>query len=281
MTTLPREGLGLGLRPTHYADILASPPRLDFFEVLSENYMHTGGRPLHMLDRIAERFPVVLHGVSMNVAGTDRLDRDYLRELKVLQRRCGALWISDHLCWTAVDGVQLHDLMPVPYDEPTLDHVVARVRAIQDVLEQPLVLENPSTYVRFTPATFDEAGFLAALVERTGCRLLVDVNNVFVSAVNHGLDPEAWLRAIPWASVAWLHIAGHTTLPSHRIDTHDHPVCPAVWRLHALAQQLSGGCPTVLERDDRIPPLHELVAELHQARAGRRQPREPVRGVAS
>ncbi|MBL8749042.1 MAG: DUF692 domain-containing protein [Planctomycetes bacterium] len=275
MNSLPHEALGLGLRPSHYDEIFAAPPPLDFFEVLSENYMHTGGRPLRMLDRVAERFPVVLHGVSMNVAGTDPIDRDHLRELRALQRRCGARWISDHLCWTAVDGVHLHDLLPIPYDEATLDHVAARVRRIQDELEQPLVLENPSTYVRFAARDFDEVGFLAALVERTGCRLLVDVNNVYVSGTNHGFDPEDWLRRVPWAHVVWLHLAGHTTTPTHRIDTHDQSVCPAVWRLHALAQELSDGRPTVLERDDAIPPLAQLVAELQRAR---RVPRStPVR----
>jgi uncharacterized protein (UPF0276 family) len=277
--SLPRRALGLGLRPTHYADILAHAPSLDFFEVLSENYLRTGGRPLQMLDRIAKHFPVVLHGVAMNVAGTDAIDRGYLRELKALQRRCGALAISDHLCWTAHDGVQLHDLMPIPYTEEAMRHVAARVRRIQDELEQPLVLENPSTYLQFAGADYDEAAFLAELVRRTDCRLLVDVNNVFVSAQNHGADADAWLRAIPWASVAWLHVAGHSVLPTHRIDTHDAPVCSDVWRLHALAQRLAGGLPTVLERDDAIPPLADLVHELTQGarRAGARS----LTGVAS
>jgi len=279
MHTLPSDALGLGLRPTHYRDILASSPPVDFFEVLSENYLHTGGRPVRMLDRIAERFPVVLHGVSMNVAGTDPLDRDYLRELRALQRRCRAGWISDHLCWTAVDGVQLHDLLPIPYTEAALEHVAARVRLVQDVLEQPLVLENPSTYVQFADADYGEAEFLRELVRRTGCRLLVDVNNVFVSAHNHGFDAEAWLRTIPWSAVVYLHLAGHTELSTHLLDTHDRPVRREVWRLHALAQQLAGGLPTVLERDDAIPPLAELVDELRRGARGR--VRAPRRGVAS
>ncbi len=282
-TKLAPAALGLGLRPVHYADLLAAPadaPPIDFCEVLSENYLHTGGRPLHQLDRVAARLPVVMHGVSMNVAGTDPLDRDYLRELLALQRRVGARAISDHLCWTAIDGVQLHDLMPIPYCEDAMRHIAARVRRIQDVLEQPLVLENPSTYVQFAGAEYDEAAFLAELVRRTGCKLLVDVNNVFVSASNHGGDAAAWLRAIPWASVAWLHVAGHTVLPTHRIDTHDQQVCAEVWRLHALAQQLSGGLPTVLERDDAIPPLATLVTELQRARGNGRRP-HTARGVAS
>lgn len=263
-SNLPRRALGLGLRPTHYTDILAAPPELDFFEVLSENYMHTGGRPLRMLDRIAERFPVVLHGVSMNVAGTDPIDRVYLRELKKLQQRCRALAISDHLCWTAVDGVHLHDLLPIPYTEDALRHVASRVARIQDELGQALVLENPSTYVQFSGADYDEASFLAELTRRTGCGLLVDVNNVFVSAVNHGFDARAWLRAIPWERVQWLHVAGHTVLPTHRLDTHDQAVCAEVWALHALAQRLGGGLPTLLERDDAIPPLPALVDELER-----------------
>lgn len=278
-TKLHQRSLGLGLRPAHYEAILASAPPVDFFEILSENYLRTGGRPLHWLDRIAERFPVVMHGVCMNVAGTDRLDRGYLRELLALQRRCGALWISDHLCWTAVDGVHLHDLLPVPYTEAVLRHVSARVAAIQDVLGQPLVLENPSTYVQFHGADFDEAGFLAALVERTGCRLLVDVNNVAVSAHNHGFDAKAWLHRIPWASVQYLHVAGHSVLPTHRLDTHDQPVSGEVWRLHALAQHLSGGLPTVLERDDAIPPLEEVVGELRRAAAPARREAPPAHGL--
>lgn len=279
MRALPHNALGLGLRPSHYRDILASAPPLDFFEALSENYMHTGGRPVRMLDRIAERYPVVLHGVSMNIAGTDPLDRGYLRELRALQRRCGAGWISDHLCWTGVDGVQLHDLLPIPYTEAAMRHVAARVRQVQDALEQPLVLENPSTYVQFADADYGEAEFLAELVRRTGCKLLVDVNNVFVSAHNHGFDAEAWLRAMPWPHVVYLHLAGHSELPTHLLDTHDQPVRAEVWRLHALAQQLGGGLPTVLERDDAIPPLAELVDELRGgARAAARTPR---RGVAS
>lgn len=279
MRALPHNALGLGLRPPHYRDILASAPPLDFFEVLSENYMHTGGRPVRMLDRIAERYPVVLHGVSMNIAGTDPLDRAYLRELRVLQRRCGAGWISDHLCWTAVDGVQLHDLLPIPYTETAMRHVATRVRQVQETLEQPLVLENPSTYVQFADADYGEAEFLTELVRRTGCKLLIDVNNVFVSAHNHGFDAEAWLRTVPWPHVVYLHLAGHSELPTHLLDTHDQPVRREVWRLHALAQQLGGGLPTVLERDDAIPPLAELVDELRRgAGAVARMPR---RGVAS
>ncbi|MFY9343639.1 MAG: DUF692 domain-containing protein [Planctomycetota bacterium] len=272
-TRLPLRALGLGLRPVHYEAILASAPAVDFFEVLSDNYLHTGGRPLQWLDRIAERFPVVLHGVAMNVAGTDRLDRSYLRDLLGLQRRTGARWISDHLCWTAVDGVHLHDLLPIPYSEAVLRHVAARVAAIQHELGQPLVLENPSTYVQFAAADFDEAAFLAALAERTGCRLLVDVNNVVVSGHNHGFDPEQWLRTIPWSSVQYLHVAGHSILPTHRLDTHDQPVGAQAWRLHDLAQRLAGGLPTVLERDDAIPAFGELVGELQRAAATRRAPR--------
>jgi uncharacterized protein len=274
--SLSSRALGLGLRPQHYQDVLNQAPAVDFFEVLSENYMNTGGRPLQMLDRIAERHPVVLHGVSMNVAGTDRLDRAYLRELKALAQRCRARWISDHLSWCAVDGVHLHDLLPIPYTERALRHVAARVEAIQHELGCALVLENPSTYVQFDGAEFGEAEFLAALVERTGCELLVDVNNVFVSGSNHDFDPEAWLRAIPWRSVRYFHMAGHTVLPTHRLDTHDQPVCDEVVALHTLAQRLSR--PTVLERDDAIPPFAELVAELRRVAL---PASAQLRGVAS
>lgn len=263
-TSLPARALGLGLRTVHYGELLAAPPQVDFLEVLSENYMHTGGKPIRMLDRIAERYPLVLHGVSMNVAGTDPIDRAYLRELRALQRRCGALAISDHLCWTAIDGVHLHDLLPVPYTETAMAHVAMRVRRIQDELEQPLVLENPSTYAQCPGADYGEAAFLAELVRRTGCRLLVDVNNVHVSATNHGGDAEAWLRTMPWGSVAWVHTAGHAVRETHCIDTHDRPVCAAVWRLLQLARELGGNLPIVLERDDAIPPLAVLVDELRR-----------------
>src|SRR5262245_12068941 len=240
-------GIGLGLRSVHYQHILGKKPKVDFFEILSDNYMHTGGRPLHMLDQVAAHYPVVMHGVALNIGSVDPLDRDYLKELKTLQRRCGARWISDHLCWTGVQGIGLHDLMPMPYTEAALVHVQKRVQQVQDCLEQPLILENPSTYLEYAHGDFSEPGFLAALCQATGCGLLLDVNNVFVSSSNHGWDAEQYLRQVPWDHVVYFHLAGHTVHATHRLDSHDHPVCPEVWQLYALAHRLSGGRSTILE----------------------------------
>ena len=258
-------GIGLGLRTTHYPEILGEWPAIDFFEILSENFLHTGGRPVHILDRIAERYPIVMHGVSMNIGSTDALDRDYLRQLRSLAQRCRARWISDHLCWTGVDGKNLHDLLPLPYTKAALRHLVERVRMAQDLLEQPLVLENPSTYVEFARRDFSEVEFLGELTAQTGCGLLIDVNNVFVCADNHGFDAEAYLRAVPWQHVVYFHLAGHTVYETHRLDTHDSPVCDEVWQLYRLACELSGGRSTVLEWDANIPDLTTTHAEAQKA----------------
>ncbi len=258
-------GIGLGLRTAHYEDILGKWPAVDWFEILSENYMHTGGRPVHVLDQVAERYPVVMHGVSMNIGTTDPIDRTYLRELKALAARCNARWISDHICWTGVNGQNLHDLLPLPYTEAALRHLVARVKQVQDVLERPLVLENPSTYLQFAGADFTEPEFLRELTAATGCGLLMDVNNVFVCAENHGFDAEAYLRAVPWDHVVYFHLAGHTVHATHRLDTHDHPVCKEVWQLFALANRLSGGRSTLLEWDANIPDFATTHREAKKA----------------
>lgn len=258
-------GIGVGLRGVHYEHVLRRQPRVDFFELLTENHMHTGGWPLHVLDRVAERYPVVLHGVSLDIGGTDPLDRDYLRRLRELQRRSRARWVSDHLCWTAAGGAHLHDLLPLPRTRQALRHVAARVKVVQDVLGLPLVLENPSTYVEFHGAEFDEPTFLRELVHATGCGLLVDVNNVAVSAKNHGFDAAAWLRALPWDHVVYFHLAGHADHGSHRIDTHDRPVTDEVQDLYALAWQLSGGRTTLLEWDANVPGFATLHAEAKRA----------------
>lgn len=265
-------GIGLGLRTVHYGHILQHRPQVDWFEILSENYMHTGGRPVHVLDEIAARYPVVMHGVSMNIGGTDPLDRAYLTELKALQQRCKARWISDHICWTGVDGKNLHDLLPLPYTKAALKHLVARVQKVQDILEQPLVLENPSTYLQFAQDDFDEPSFLRELTAATGCGLLLDVNNVFVCAQNHGFDAEAYLRAVPWDHVVYFHLAGHTVHATHRLDTHDHPVCREVWQLYGLAHELSGGRSTLLEWDANIPSFAVTHREAKKALKWRVKP---------
>ena len=268
--TRPLHGFGLGLRPQHYAALLQGDgAAVDWLEIVSENYMVDGGRPLAMLDRIAERWPLAMHGVALNIGGSDPLDADYLRALSKLAKRVRPALISDHLCWTRHRGVQLHDLLPLPYDEDTLRHVAARVRRVQDALGAQLVLENVSSYLRFAGDTLDEAGFLSAVVADTGCGLLLDVNNVYVNAHNHGIDAIAYLDALPAHAIKQIHLAGHSAdaLGSGLlIDTHDAPVCDGVWALYAHARQRFGAVPTMIERDDHIPPLAELLAELGIAR---------------
>ncbi|TDC42319.1 DUF692 family protein [Actinomadura sp. KC345] len=261
-----RLGLGLGLRSSHLPHVLSAWPPVEWFEIISENFMDSGGYPRHALDRIAERYPVVMHGVSMSVGGTDPLDMDYLHRLRRLAGSIGARWVSDHVCFTGVAGVNTHELLPIPFTERSLRHLARRVRVVQDVLERPLVLENPSTYAAFAHATMPEWEFLARLCEETGCRLLLDVNNVFVSATNHGFDPEEYIRALPHDRIAQIHLAGSADKGTHLIDTHDRPVAPPVWHLYRLATALSGPVPTLLEWDDRLPPFPELLAELHKAR---------------
>ena len=266
-TKPPFLGFGLGLRPQHYAEILDGSPEIDWFEVLSENYMIPGGQPMRMLDRICERYPVVMHGVSMSIASTSPLDMDYLRQLKALAARVKPVWISDHLCWTGVHGVNLHDLLPVPYTKEALLHVVDRVNQVQDFLDRPFTLENVSSYVTFGQSEMSEWDFVSEVSKRTGCWLLFDVNNVYVSAFNHEFAAEDFLNGVPKDRIVQFHVAGHSHEETHMIDTHDHPVCPEVWDLYRKAVETFGPVSTMIERDDNIPPLAELVDELNHARA--------------
>jgi len=267
----PLHGFGLGLRTEHYGDFGGADRtlarRVDWLEVISENYMVPGGKPLQHLDRIRRDIPMVMHGVSLSIGSTDPLDRAYLRELKALAARIEPAWISDHLCWTGVDHHNLHDLMPMPYTEAALRHLVPRVREVQDLLGRRLVLENVSSYVSFAADEMSEWDFVAELLRRADCELLLDVNNVYVSSVNHGFDPHRYIDAMPRERVRQIHLAGHEDHGDHLIDTHDHPVCPAVWDLYAHTVQRLGELPAMIERDDRIPPLSELLDELDQARA--------------
>jgi uncharacterized protein (UPF0276 family) len=259
-------GFGLGLRPDHYAEIHAGTPRVDWFEAVTENYLVGGGRPLDHLERIRSRFPIVLHGVSLSIGGTDPLDRDYLRRVRALAARIEPEWISDHLCWTGVDGLNLHDLLPLPYTDEALAHVAARVTAVQDALGRRILLENVSSYVGCAASTCTEWEFLAQLAERADCELLLDVNNVYVSSVNHGYDPHAFIDGLPAARVRQIHLAGHSRQGSCIVDTHDSAVADPVWDLYGYAVRTLGRVPTMIERDDRMPPLAELVAELARAR---------------
>ncbi|WP_284616211.1 MNIO family bufferin maturase [Aquabacterium humicola] len=260
-------GFGLGLRTEHYADFQSgTPPAVDWLEIISENYLVPGGRPLAHLERIRRDFPVVMHGVSMSIGGTDPLDRGYLRELKALAARVEPAWLSDHLCWTGVDGRNLHDLLPLPMNEVALRHVVARIDEVQEILGRRIAIENLSSYVRFASDEMREYEFVAELLRRCDCRLLLDVNNVFVSSVNHGFDARAYIDAMPADRVLQIHLAGHSRQGDVLIDTHDAPVCAEVWDLYRYTLQRLGFKPTMIERDDHIPPLPELLAELDIAR---------------
>jgi uncharacterized protein len=264
---LPRLGFGLGLRTDHYEAIFTEPPRVDWFEAISENYMVGGGRPLRWLERVRERYPVVLHGVSLSIGSSDPLDSAYLIELKALAERIQPAWISDHLCWTGVAGRNMHDLLPLPHTEEAVRHVAGRVRQVQDFLGRRILLENVSTYADFTASALPEWEFLRAVTEEADCLLLLDVNNIYVNSQNHGFDPLDYLRAVPAQRVQQIHLAGHSRNGELLIDTHDHPVPEPVWALYAEALRRFGPVATMVERDDRIPPLAELVAELDHARA--------------
>src|SRR5689334_8762054 len=262
----PYLGFGLGLRTTHYEEVLSSAPRVDWFELISENYMVNGGKPLHYLDRICERYPVVMHGVSLSIGSTDPLDRAYLAQLKALAERVQPRWISDHLCWTGVSGRNTHDLLPIPYTETALRHIVARVSAVQEFLGRRILLENVSSYITFKDSELTEWEFIAQIARQADCLLLLDVNNIYVSVYNHGFDPAAYLAAMPAERVQQIHLAGHSNCGDHIIDTHDADVIDPVWRLYAEAIARLGPVSTMIERDDNIPPLAELVVELDQAR---------------
>lgn len=228
--------------------------------------MDSGGRPGHVIRQVAERYPVVLHGVSMSIGSTDPLDPEYLRKVKVLADDIRAVWVSDHLCWTGVQGANSHDLLPLPLNEETLDHVARRVALVQEALRRPLVLENPSTYIGFADTTMEEPDFLRALAERTGCGLLLDVNNVYVTCFNAGADPLAYLEAFPFERVVQLHLAGHQNCGDHLVDTHDQPVCDAVWELFRVAWQRTGGASTLLEWDGDVPAFDRVHQEVLRAR---------------
>lgn len=260
-------GFGLGLRTQHYPDFLDAPQRVDWLEILSDNYLVPGGKPLVMLDRIRADYPMAMHGVALSIGAADGPDRDYLDALAALARRVEPLWISDHLCWTGVHGRVLHDLYPLPYTEAALDVVVRNVQIAQEALQRPLVLENVSSYVSFSASEMTEWEFIRAVCQRTGCRLLLDVNNIYVSSVNHGFDPHAFVEGIPADRVQQIHLAGHTDHGDHIVDTHDHPVADPVWALYAHTLARVGPVATMIERDDHIPPLSELVVELDHARS--------------
>jgi hypothetical protein len=258
---------GLGLRKPHYRDFIEGETAVpvDFVEVISENFMVDGGRPLHVLERVRERHPVALHGVSMSLGSADGLRDDYLRRLRSLADAVDPLFISDHLSWSRIERFNSHDLLPLPYTQEALDAVSANIHHAQDTLGRTMLIENPSSYVSF-PGDMTEWEFLDAVCTRTGCGLLLDVNNIYVSASNHGFDAQAYLSGIPAARVRQIHLAGHSQGRDLLIDTHDKPVPDPVWALYASALERLGPVATMIERDGDIPPLSSLLAELGLAR---------------
>lgn len=260
-------GHGLGLRKEHYRDFLETDVPVDFVEVISENFMVDGGQPRHILRRVRERHPLALHGVSMSIGSADGLDRDYLHRLRALVDEIEPLFVSDHLSWSRIGHFNSHDLLPLPYTKEALDLVCRHIDQAQNALGRAMLFENPSSYLAFAESDMSEWEFLAAMSRRTGCGLLLDVNNVYVSARNHGLDAQAFLRGLPADRVRQIHLAGHTETADLLIDTHDQPVCDDVWSLYAQAISLLGPVASMIERDDAIPPLAELLDELAIARS--------------
>jgi len=262
----PFLGYGLGLRTEYYDVILEQQPDIDWFEIVSENYMVDGGKPIDYLDRIREHYPIVMHGVSLSIGGTDPLNKNYLKRLKQLINHAEPHWVSDHLCWTSHGGYNLHDLLPLPCTEEAIKHVVSRLEQVQDFLGRRLLLENASTYLTFDNAEMTEWDFYREVVERADSLMLLDVNNIYVCARNHGFDPVDFLDAIPAERVMQMHVSGHSDCGDYVIDTHDHPVVEPVWQLFAEALQRFGPVSSMIERDDRFPPFEELMEELETMR---------------
>lgn len=262
----PFLGFGVGLRTKHYNHILKNWPQVDWFEIISENYMVDGGRPLFILDQILKHYPVVMHGVSLSIGTTDPLNKDYLNKLKTLIQRVQPKWISDHLCWTGAKGHNLHDLLPLPYNEETIHHVAHRIKEVQNFLGRQMLIENVSSYMEFCDSDMTEWEFLKAVVEESNCKILLDINNIYVSSVNHNFNPIDYLEGIPVDKVVQFHLAGHSTLKTHLLDTHDHPVKTDVWELYRKALSRFGSISTMIERDDAIPPFPKLMTELEIAK---------------
>lgn len=266
MSKKPVLGFGLGLRPDHYETILQENPKIDWFEILTENYLVPGGKPLYYLQSICERYPVVMHGVSLSLGSTDPLDWDYLKQVKLLAQQTKAQWISDHLCWTGIDNKNSHDLLPLPYTEEAISHVVKRIQQIQEFFGQKILIENVSSYISYQQSIMTEWEFLTEIAERADCFILLDINNIYVSAKNHEFDPLDYLKYIPEKRVYQFHLAGHSDCGDYIIDTHDSDIIHPVWELYKSALKHFGFVSTMIERDDNIPPLADLLLELDQAK---------------
>src|SRR3990167_8843970 len=257
----PQLGFGLGLRTDHYSAILEEKPDVDWFEIITENYLVPGGKPLYFLDKIRAHYPMVMHGVSMSIGSSDPLDLDYLKQVKLLANRVEPKWISDHLCWTGVQGKNTHDLLPLPYTEEAVKHVAGRIRQIQDILGRHILIENVSSYLTYNQSVLTEWEFLKEVSERADCMILLDINNIYVSSVNHEFDPLDYIASMPANRIYQIHLAGHSNMGDYIIDTHDHDIVDSVWNLYSETLRRIGLCSTMIERDDHIPPLSELVSE--------------------
>lgn len=262
----PYLGFGLGLRVEHYTTILETSPAVDWFEIITENYLVPGGKPKYYLHQIRERYPMVMHGVSLSIGSTDPLNMDYLAQVKQLAQEVEPNWISDHLCWTGAHHLNMHDLLPIPYTEEALNHVVNRVNQVQDFLQRRILLENVSSYITYVDSVMPEWEFLTEIANRADCLILLDINNIHVSAFNHRFNPLDYLDAIPKNRVQQFHLAGHSYQGDYIIDTHDHPIIPAVWELLGHAVTRFGQVSCMVERDDNMPPLTDLLEELQYAR---------------
>jgi uncharacterized protein (UPF0276 family) len=258
----PFLGFGLGLRTEHYQDVIDTKPDVDWFEIISENFMVPGGKPLANLDKIRQDYPMVMHGVSMSIGSTDPINTKYLDKLKALINHVQPEWVSDHLCWTSVDHTNSHDLLPLPYNEMTINHIADRISQVQDRLGRQLLIENLSSYVTYTNSEIPEWEFVNAIAQRADCHILLDINNIFVSAHNHHFEPLDYINGISSERVMQFHLAGHSYNGNMIIDTHDHDVCDPVWALYKSALEKFGAVSTMIERDDNIPPFAELRAEL-------------------
>jgi len=259
-------GFGLGLRTEHYDAILKDRPAIDWFEIITENYLIEGGKPHYYLDCIREHYPLVMHGVSLSIGSTDPLDWDYLQQVKQLANKIKPKWISDHLCFTGIQGKNTHDLLPLPYTNDTINHVVNRIKEVQDFLGERILIENVSSYITYRESEMTEWEFLATISEQADCLILLDINNIYVSATNHEFDPLDYLNAMPKKRVAQMHLAGHSDMGNYIIDTHDHDITTPVWNLYQTALKRFGMVSTLIERDDHIPALSELLNELNHAK---------------